>query len=655
LAAYNIIHGMKKNRYIIYALINFLFWLGLTVAVYLYVHETAGYSATAELAVGIIIAVGVSLALISSSFISIMMRRTLRSQQKTTQQAESLVKANEELHRQVEQLQESVFQKLISIREAEIRYAQLFDATGDLIIMADAVGNVSEMNRAARNFFTLVSESVTGVPLIKFFHTSNTARVGKIIEDVRQGEYFNEVLQLVDSEEKPRSVIAEFVPQFSGNAISGFRVSLRDVTAEVKQSQEKDLLLNISHAVNMAGTMDEVFAACGKRLKTFFSPCEIYIYTYNKTFNVLTLATTTEVNPQRINLQQTRQLVRDGELGLASRTASTRKEIFVPNIVKSPLIKNYLSATKAKHENSLASLPMMVGNNLYGVFQLVTSAPRTLQENDLQILRIVANEVAVAASRISLVEEIAVSNQSLKEKNEELETFVHTASHDLKSPLISIQGYATTMGEKYYESLSDDARFFLDRIRYNATQMENLIRELLELSRVGRENVTFESLHIYDVVLNIKEIFAAQIKTKGIQLVVDQDAAELFYPKRRFEQALTNLVGNAIKYMEKTDNPKVEVRQIERKDHYEIVVKDNGVGIDEKNFEKIFKVFSRVATDSQGSGLGLAIVRRIVEQYGGKIWVVSELGQGSEFHFTVLKKPSQFMETEPFTLMSGEV
>jgi signal transduction histidine kinase len=229
------------------------------------------------------------------------------------------------------------------------------------------------------------------------------------------------------------------------------------------------------------------------------------------------------------------------------------------------------------------------------------------------------------------------AEEELRKINEELENFVLVVSHDLRIPIISIQGFSARLLKNYHERLEQKYRMCLERIRANAHRMEVLISDLLALSRVGRVVSTFEDVPSFEIVKNVTSGLQDRLKAKGIELVVPDNLPTIYCDGDRIYQVFENLLVNAIKFMGDTKNPKIEIGYQHMRDFHVFYVRDNGIGIDPKYHQKIFEMFYRLRQieDDEGTGLGLAIVERIVNNHGGMVWVGSEPGKGSRFYFTI--------------------
>ena len=230
----------------------------------------------------------------------------------------------------------------------------------------------------------------------------------------------------------------------------------------------------------------------------------------------------------------------------------------------------------------------------------------------------------------------------LAAKNAELETFVYSVSHDLKTPIVTIEGFIGALREDFGNLISKDGEKYLDYIGDAARKMEILINDLLELSRIGRLTVKKTEFPFGDLISEVLKTLQPRIEERGIQVNVDEKLPLVYGEKKRLVQIMENLVSNAVKYLGKENpSPRIEVGVRENDDQKVFFVRDNGIGIEERYFEKIFEVFQRLPAAKkigEGTGIGLAIVKRIVEHHGGRVWLESDLGKGTTFFFTLKDK-----------------
>lgn len=226
--------------------------------------------------------------------------------------------------------------------------------------------------------------------------------------------------------------------------------------------------------------------------------------------------------------------------------------------------------------------------------------------------------------------EIRLLNEKLVLAYEELDTFSYTVSHDLRTPLSSIKGYSELLLNN--ESLDDNAKKILERIRKCTDKMAQLITEVLNYSRVGQSKVEKSTV---DMAKMIEEVRSEVIESQNIDLdFILGETPAVSGDQTMIKQVLTNLIGNAVKYSRKTKRARLAVNGEIFKKEVVYSIADNGIGIDMNHYNKVFELFKRMENVQgvEGSGVGLAIVKKIMEKHNGRIWFESKLGEGTTFY-----------------------
>jgi PAS domain S-box-containing protein len=249
-------------------------------------------------------------------------------------------------------------------------------------------------------------------------------------------------------------------------------------------------------------------------------------------------------------------------------------------------------------------------------------------------------QVVDITARKQAEEALAQHAAELERSNAELEQFAYVASHDLQRPLRTVGSYTQLLAERYADRLDDRAVRWIGYIVGAVARMHRLIDDLLVLARVGMAGTAFVMTDTGSVVTRMWESVRAHngpddaTLTVGELPFIDADPTQL-------EQLFQNILGNALKYR-RTDIPlHVDVGAVGRRENgvacWEFTVSDNGIGLDMAHAERIFQIFQRLHRDDEyeGTGVGLAICKKIVQRYGGRIWVISSPGQGAAFHFTM--------------------
>lgn len=239
-----------------------------------------------------------------------------------------------------------------------------------------------------------------------------------------------------------------------------------------------------------------------------------------------------------------------------------------------------------------------------------------------------------------LLSRAETSIEELETKNAELERFTYTVSHDLKSPLVTIRGFAGMLEKDLHDGQRVRVEQDLDHIKLATEKMHDLLSDLLALSRVGRVIQPQVEVSVGEVVAEATALLSEIIRQREVKVTVAGGDTKILVDRGRMLEVFQNLIENAVKFM--GDQPDaqivIEVRgEAAGKDGKILCqVRDNGIGIDPRYQSKIFGLFNKLEANAEGSGVGLALVKRIVEVHGGDIWVESAgLGQGSTFSFTL--------------------
>jgi PAS domain S-box-containing protein len=228
----------------------------------------------------------------------------------------------------------------------------------------------------------------------------------------------------------------------------------------------------------------------------------------------------------------------------------------------------------------------------------------------------------------------------LERSNQELEEFSYVASHDLKEPVRNLISYSKLLEEDLGDQLNQDAKDDLGYIVDAARRMSTLVDDLLNLSRAGRSALKKEPFKLEKAIEEAQDNLKLLIEEKGATVHISNELPPVIGDQGQFVQLFSNLIGNALKFVEKGVIPKVEIGCQEGDKEWVIQVRDNGIGMKSEYSEQIFQPFKRLhgMTKYQGTGIGLAICRKIIERHDGRIWVKSKPGMGSSFYLGLPKQ-----------------
>jgi PAS domain S-box-containing protein len=252
--------------------------------------------------------------------------------------------------------------------------------------------------------------------------------------------------------------------------------------------------------------------------------------------------------------------------------------------------------------------------------------------NQVQGVLLVANDVT----------ELIKMMRDLERSNKELERFAYVASHDLQEPLRKISMYLQMLEMNFKDKIDEKGRKYIDIAVNSGSQMRNLIEDLLEYSHLSFNNDNPGNTDMNLVIEKVIKSFTLQIQESGAQIEYGKLPLLQKVDQSQMLQLLQNLISNAIKYRSSERQPYVRIRADDSGEFWRFAVEDNGIGIEPGYREKVFVVFQRLHSKGQyqGTGIGLSICKKIVEHYGGRIWIESNLNGGSIFYFTIQKNIS---------------
>lgn len=227
-------------------------------------------------------------------------------------------------------------------------------------------------------------------------------------------------------------------------------------------------------------------------------------------------------------------------------------------------------------------------------------------------------------------------NENLLQANHDLESFSRTVSHDLKSPLNGVIGFANLLLNDASSTLSDKSKLYLQNISQSAWSMSNLIQDLLAFSRSGLVEIQQEPVNFNEIAQEVMSSILMADPSRQVKVTIEPDL-NAKADKKLMQVVLSNLLGNAYKYTSKVENAEISFG---KKDYYGqdlFYVSDNGAGFDMLQADKLFQPFERLHSTKEykGTGVGLSTVQRIIEKHGGRVWAESEVGKGATFYFTL--------------------
>src|ERR1051326_99636 len=498
-------------------------------------------------------------------------------------------------------------------------------------------------NRAAEEGTGLKREHVLGKNVFEIFPNAREAELGEKFKLAMEKKLFQSFETSYRDERFEAWYDIRIYP--TDNGISVF---FQDITDQKRQQKQKEMLMEVSHVINVAQHLDELCLNAGERIAEFMSiPSKfVCIYRYDQRSSLLHLMAPSLVDV-RVDPEVEHQIVDEKTLTIAVQTTIGRKVVVSDELARSSIPAYFLNETESLKLKRLISIPLMVQNELQGVLEVLSPKADKYVEEELKMLSIIANELAIGMSRKRLMDEITVKNIELENEkkrtddaNETLKRFLATFSHELRAPLNAIVGFSEILTADLNALPPEKVSDFMRNINESGKHLQGLINDILDLSKIeaGKMELHLDAYPVSYFVESVERVMQAALQQKNARLLfeISPEIEQLVVDQTRFKQILVNLVSNAIKYSNKEGVVTVALRRFVNE--IEVEVRDQGLGIKPEDLAKLFNAFQQgknARGSAEGTGLGLVISKRLVELHGGRIWVESEWGKGSTFCFRI--------------------
>jgi PAS domain S-box-containing protein len=339
-------------------------------------------------------------------------------------------------------------------------------------------------------------------------------------------------------------------------------------------------------------------------------------------------------------------------------TAAFRKErVIVPDVMTSPLWEKYrLQAVKHGLRACWATPILSSDGEVLGTLVIYHPEPATPTEDEIRFVDIVTRTAAIAVERERfelalkesqaqlaeharrLEERVKERTAKLQETVSDLESFSYSISHDMRAPLRAMQSFAQILAEECGEQIGPDGKDYIRRIIGASDRMDRLIQDVLTYSRVTRTELKLEPVDVGTLVDGILESYP-QFHAPKAQIDVERPMPHVIANEAGLVQCLSNLIGNAIKFVPPGVTPHVKIWAETHGDRVRLFVRDNGIGIEPESHQKIFNIFYQLDRKYEGTGIGLSVVRKAAERMGGSVGLKSALNRGSTFHLEFALTP----------------
>lgn len=388
--------------------------------------------------------------------------------------------------------------------------------------------------------------------------------------------------------------------------------------------------MDISNHLSSFLKLDNVLdGATFKMLEHFeFDACRIYLI--DKSGFHLTLAAFRGIDPGGFEHVG----ITEGFTGKAARTRS-----FIAQYV-SELEDRYMAALLAsKGFKVIICVPLIAAGEVVGVMNLASSKLIKLDQKMIDLLEVIGNQISVAVKNAELYGDVLKKKDKLLEKKNMIEFFAYSTLHDLKGPAVAIHGISKLLNKKYRHVLNDKGRDYCKMIQRTSEQIVTLVEKINIYAQAKVAPLDIEDLRFRRILGELREEFSTVLENRHINWIEPKEDHIIRADRLSITRVLRNLVDNALKYG--GDNlSEIRIGYREDEDFHILSVGDDGVGVQNDQYEKIFQVYQREKTSegTAGTGLGLAIVKEVAERHEGKVWIEPGAEKGATFHFAISKK-----------------
>ncbi len=487
------------------------------------------------------------------------------------------------------------------IEESEKQYRRIVETAQEGIWLIDAAGRTTFVNNKLCKILEYPEAEIMGKTFYDFMDNEEREKAACLLQRKKEGYSIQAHLKFIAKTGKEVWTNVSAVPWFSEDGkYHGCLGMITDIT-ESKKAEEKDrfqaTLLNTIGQAAIATDLNGIINFWNKEAEA------IYGWTAEEAIG----KNLHEISPVQQTKDEAHQIMQEllqGHSWSGELMVQQKNGRYLPAFVnKTPIFDQ-------QHQLS----------GFIGVSYDIT---------DRKLAEVRLNE---------LNDNLQQQAKKLAASNTELEQFAYVASHDLQEPLRMVSSFLSLLESRYENIIDGKGKQYIHFAVDGADRMRKIIHDLLDFSRVGRTEDNLEEIDLNDLGKEIKILFRKQIEEKGALITIDQLPAIHSY-KSPLRQVFQNLIGNALKYSREDVQPQIHITAEALAGYWQFAVKDNGIGISEEYFEKIFILFQRLHNKNEfsGTGIGLAITKKIIEMQGGKIWVESEEEKGSTFYFTIKK------------------
>lgn len=408
---------------------------------------------------------------------------------------------------------------------------------------------------------------------------------------------------------------------------------VRDITDRKRSEQIQKVLYNISNAVSTTNSLEELIALIKEQLGTIIDTTNFFVALFDKETDTISLPFIADEKDKPTSFPAGKTLT--------AYVIKTRKPLLATKDVLEKLVQSGEIDTIGTTSKIWLGVPLKVDGKVTGVLAIQSyTNENAYNEDNMEMLEFVSGQISISIDRKKTEQDLIAALKNAKESDRLKSAFLANMSHEIRTPMSGIIGFVDLLTTP--KLTGKEQQEYIDVINRSSHRMLSTVNDLIDISMIesGQERVVIQKIDINVQIKNLYAFFKPEVENKGVQLIyknaLPNKKAIINTDTGKFNSILTNLIKNAIKF---TKEGSVEFGYVKKDNFLEFYVKDTGIGIPKDRLQAIFDRFVQadigLSRSFEGVGLGLSITKAYLEMIGGKIWVKSEVGKGSQFYFTI--------------------
>lgn len=524
---------------------------------------------------------------------------------------------------------EQLLTRTRAAEEASRRLASLVESSDDAIIGVTLGGTITSWNGGAERMFGYYPDEIIGQPVTQLLPADRFDEEPAILHRISRGEHidhYETVRRRKNGTLIDISLSVSPIKDGDGRIIAASKIA-RDVTARRRAEARQHALYEMLASVNRAEALPQIYEVALDAILRCQGADRASILLYDDD-NVMRFVAWRGLSDDY------RRAV-EGHSPW-NPTEPNPRPVCLPDVAAAHLDPALRCVIEKEGIGAVAFIPLTYENRLIGKFMLYHDAPHPFADDEIDLVKAIASQVAFAIERRKGAQALEVlineRTASLREAIAQMEEFSYSVSHDLRSPVRAMRGYAEALLQDYGVRLDDDGRELLNRIQRNGLRMDRLIQDLLTYSRLTRREIKLEPVSLDKLVPEVLQQYA-EFSPEHADFDLKTPLPDVLAHEPSLTQVLSNLLSNAVKFVRPGTRPRVRIRAETKLDHVRLWIEDNGIGIKPEYQHRLFGMFERIHPEGkyEGTGIGLAIVRKAMERMNGHAGVESDGVSGSRF------------------------